>query len=97
MSRAVVIPDEVLDLAEAFGFRDQIQDVFDLTQEMFPGDVSVEAEHDPEWPDDEWIAFTAYSSESTQWILDQELKWFDRVRRLIPDCSNRLRILIGPR
>lgn len=97
MCRAAVIPDEVLDLTESFGFRDRIQDVFDLTQEMFPGDVTVEVESDLDWPGDEYIVFIVQSSAPPAEAIAKEADWHRQVTKLVPDRLDRICLSNVPR
>ena len=68
-----------------------------LTQSLFPGHVRVEVEQDPEIPDDSYLVFNVAAEGTLADIVSGRLLWHDRVRELIPESSQRLRLSVEAR
>ncbi len=68
-----------------------------LTQELFPGQVRVEVEQDPEIPDDSYLVFNVAAEGTVPDIVKRRLEWHNQVRELIPDRAQRLRLSVEAR
>ena len=62
-------------------------DVERITQELFPGIVSVQVMHDPEYPQDGFTVIEAQTGGTTEEVVDRRAEWHKRVTRLSPHCS----------
>ena len=61
-------------------------DVVRVTQELFPGDVSVQVMNDPEYPHDGFTVIEARASGTIEEVVDRRAEWHKRVTRLSPHC-----------
>ena len=59
-------------------------DVMRVTQELFPGDVSVHAMNDPEYPHDRFTVIEARASGTIEEVVGRRAEWHKRVTRLSP-------------
>jgi hypothetical protein len=58
-----------------------------VTQELFPGYVSVEVMTDPEYPQDHFTVIEAQASGNVVDVVDRRAEWHRRVARLSPSCA----------
>jgi hypothetical protein len=65
-----------------------------LTQSLFPGQVRVEVEQDPEIPDDSYLVFNVTAEGPLADVVNRRLQWHEQVRGLIPDAAQRLRLSV---
>ena len=69
-----------------------------LSQELFPGPVSIQTEFDPEFPDDQWHAVEVEAYGEFREILDRELLWHDKVWELLgKDIGLQFRLSVVPK
>lgn len=97
MSRSEIPPDDVIQLASDCGFADRMHGVLGISHEMFAGEISVETESDPEWPAEPYFAISVQASGTPKELLEREFQWHQRVRELVPESLNSLRLSIQPR
>jgi hypothetical protein len=62
-------------------------DVFRVTEELFPGEVSARVMSDPEYPQERFTVIEAQASGSPEEVVDRRVEWHRRVSRLSPYCS----------
>ena len=62
-------------------------DVVRVTQEIFPGDVSIRAMHDPDHPQEHFTVIEAQADGAIEEVVDRRIEWHRRVIRLSPDCA----------
>jgi hypothetical protein len=67
-----------------------------LTQSLFPGQVRVEVEQDPELPDDSYLVFNVAARGTPAEIVNRRLQWHEQVHELIPERAQRLRLSVDP-
>jgi hypothetical protein len=68
-----------------------------ITEEMFPGNMTIETDYDPEYPSDEFIVFNVQASGATSELLDRQCEWHRRLAAAIPDYADaRISISIDP-
>ena len=63
------------------GLKDEI---VRITQEFFPGEVSIEIMNDPEYPDDSFHVVEAEATGEIRVIVAQRVKWHQRIGELSP-------------
>lgn len=97
MQQVETIPQDVAELATELGIGDKFEAIFELTQQMFPGPVSLETGYDPEWPEDRWIAFDVEASGTFQEIIQRECAWHRELVNLIPGRLGAVCISVFPR
>jgi hypothetical protein len=68
-----------------------------LTQSLFPGQVRVEVEQDPELPDDSYLVFNVAAEGTLAEIVSRRLQWHDQVRELLPERAQRIRLSVDPK
>jgi hypothetical protein len=78
----VVVTNSSLDLPSLFA------QIVDITQELFPGRVSMYVQDDPEYPQDRYMVIEAKASGSPEDVVERELEWHRRVVRVHDSCSN---------
>ena len=64
-----------------------LADVTRVTQELFPGYVSVHVMSDPEYPQDRFTVIEAQASGNVLDVVDRRAEWHRRVARLSPSCA----------
>jgi hypothetical protein len=64
-----------------------LADVVRVTQELFPGQVSVHVMTDPEYPQDRFTVIEAQASGNVVDVVDRRAEWHRRVARLSPSCA----------
>ncbi len=62
-------------------------DVFRVTQELFPGEVSARVMNDPEYPEEHFTVIEAQASGPPEKVVERRVEWHRRVSRLSPYCS----------
>lgn len=62
-------------------------DVFRVTEELFPGEVSARVMSDPEYPEESITVIEAQASGHPEEVVDRRVEWHRRVSRLSPYCS----------
>jgi hypothetical protein len=62
-------------------------DVVRITQELFPGAVSLDVIDDPEYPQDRFTVIEAQASGPVEDVVQRQAEWHRRVLRLSPSCS----------
>ncbi len=62
--------------------------IVDLTRELFPGEVLMYIQDDPEYPQDRYTVIEAEVSGSPEDVVARELEWHRRVVRVHESCSN---------
>jgi hypothetical protein len=62
-------------------------EVMRVTQELFPGHVTVQVMTDPEYPQDRFTVIEAQASGDIADVVDRRAEWHRRVARLSPSCS----------
>lgn len=71
-------------------------DVKRITQELFAGPFSWDAESDPEYPDDTYVVVNVESTGDMQDIVRRRCQWHARIRALSADLFGALRLSIVP-
>ena len=64
-----------------------LADVVCVTQELFPGQVSLQVMSDPEYPQERFTVIEAQTSGDVPDVVDRRAEWHRRVTRLSPLCS----------
>ena len=62
--------------------------VFEITRELFPGDVSTYVLDDPEYPQSRFTVIEAQVSGPAEDIVERQVEWHRRVSRLGESCSD---------
>ena len=75
--RAVTVPD--IHRLEA--------DIVRITQEIFPGNVSIGFLHDPETPEESFPVVEAEATGEIREIVTRRMAWHQRIRNLAPGLS----------
>lgn len=58
-----------------------------VTKELFPGDVTIKIDVDPEYPRDSFHVVHASGSGEIKEIEDRRIEWHKRLRKLSPDLG----------
>ncbi len=80
------IPAEVRETAARLGVAQYLQQVIDLTREIYGAFNNVSVSIDPEIPEDTHIVFRVPVNCSIEEALNMDLEWGRRLRRIIPRC-----------
>ncbi|HUY33129.1 MAG TPA: hypothetical protein VMV69_10135 [Pirellulales bacterium] len=67
-----------------------------VTQDLFPGPVKVKLMCDPEVPSDPFVVFKVESKGEPKEIVDKQLEWHRRIRGILTDPHEELRLSIIP-
>ena len=97
MAHDVASPTDVSPGQSAASGIDTMSQAIRLTQALFPGQVRVEVEEDPELPDATYLVFNVTAEGTLAEIVDRRMQWHDRVRELIPERAQRLRLSVDPK
>jgi hypothetical protein len=76
---------------------DSMSQAVRLTQSLFPGQVRVEVEEDPELPDVSYLVFNVTAKGTIAEIVNRRTQWHEQVRALIPENAQRLRLSVDPK
>lgn len=76
---------------------DTMSQAIRLTQSLFPGEVRVEVEEDPELPDASYLVFNVTAEGTLAEIVNRRMQWHEQIRELIPDRAQRLRLSVDPK
>ena len=85
------------DAAAAFDLASIMEDVRQITQELFPGKCEFTSECDPEYPEDRYVVVNVEASGELKEIAERGCVWDERVRELSESLFRNLRLLIAPR
>lgn len=94
MPTTQVLSDEMIQTADATAFGDYLDDILALTEEIFPGEVRIDVEADPEWPQDRYVVFTVKADGDARELVQRQCEWHRRVLAVAPDSLNLLRLSI---
>lgn len=83
-------------LVALMGVEKQFSDVLQLTKKLFPGEVRVGADFDPECPQARFVEFQVTSSHAVDDILQRQREWNRGVLRLAPAALNFFRLSVAP-
>lgn len=75
--------------------RETLDKVVRLTQELFPGSVSVDLLGDPESPEDVFVVLGVEATGDDERLIDRQCEWHERVAELASD-ANSFRLSIHP-
>jgi len=81
----------------AAGGIDTMSQAIRLTQSLFPGQVRVEVEEDPELPDASYLVFNVTAEGTLVDVVNRRMQWHEQVRELIPERAQRLRLSVDPK
>ena len=73
-----------------------LEAIVDATRQLFPGEISIEVESDPEWPEEKYIVFGVVAQGSVTSIVDRHCRWLEMIAQLAPGFRN-ARLFIDPR
>ncbi len=76
------------------GLLDQVREI---TEEIFPGKCEFTSEFDPEHPDDRYLVVNVEAAGEMGEIVDRECVWDQRIRQLRPDLWDTVRLSVVPR
>ncbi len=62
--------------------------VFEITRELFPGEVSTYVLDDPEYPQSRFTVIEAQASGPAEDVVEREVEWHRRISRLGESCSD---------
>jgi hypothetical protein len=71
-------------------------DIRQITQEIFPGRFGFTYEHDPEYPDDQYLVVEVDATGTASEVVERSHEWHDRIRHLSQELAQDLRLLIVP-
>jgi hypothetical protein len=63
-------------------------EIVQVTKDLFPGDVTIKASVDPEFPHEPFPVVHASAYGDIKEIEDRRIEWHIRVRKLSPDLAN---------
>ena len=66
---------------------DIVQKVIEITRQIFPGSVSLECSHDPEYPHDEFTVLAVEASGDIDEVFERECQWIRRVAAMVPGLA----------
>ncbi len=75
---------------------DRLEELIDLTNEVFPGRVCLEKSIDPDYPGTVHVLFRVACERRPEIddLIDKEVLWHGRVREIAPDSIGRFRLLV---
>jgi hypothetical protein len=62
--------------------------VFEITRELFPGEVSTYVLDDPEYPESRFTVIEAQASGRVEDVVERQVEWHRRVSQLGESCSD---------
>lgn len=68
-----------------------------ITEELFPGEITIETDFDPEYPSEEFVVFNVRATGETKELLDRQCEWHRRIAAIVPADGESFRISIDPR
>ena len=71
-------------------------DIMHLTEQLFPGTVSMERMSDPDSPQQAWVVLTVQAHGDSQQLLRRRCEWHERVALQVPEQVGGLRLSICP-
>ena len=71
-------------------------EVLRLTEQLFPGTVSMERMSDPDSPHEAWVVLTVQAQGESQELLRRRCEWHERVALQFPEQVCGLRLSICP-
>jgi hypothetical protein len=86
---------EALSLSINGASSEVIDEVVEISKQIFPGPVSVVREFDPSEPDFPWLTFCVEASGSHQLIFDREERWHNQISRLMHDQPGIFRLNVS--
>jgi hypothetical protein len=95
LRRAETTPDPERFAAE-LGIEREFAEIKSLTEKMFPGEICVVVEADPECPEEPFIVFCVRAVGDVQALVERQVDWHSAALRLAPSQLNRFRISIAP-
>ena len=75
---------------------DLISKAIQVTKSLFPGQILVESEDDPEIAGLTYVVFNVTSAADTKKVIDRRLKWHERMSEIGADAS-RLKLSVDVR
>ena len=76
---------------------DPIDAVHAITSEMFPGEIRVEHETEPDDPTDAFVVFNVHAHGSPKELVTQRLAWHGRIEERFGELGRQFRLSIDPR
>ena len=68
-----------------------------ITEELFPGEITIETDFDPEYPTGQFVVFNVRATGGTKELLDRQCEWHRRVAAVMPSHADRsISISIDP-
>lgn len=88
--------EDVSTVAESLVGREQFAQVQNLTHSIFPGELSVEVQSDPESPCERFIVFNVSALGPMDELVRRQRTWHDEVLRALPEALNHFRLSVMP-
>ena len=67
-----------------------------ITEELFPGEIRIERDYDPEYPAHRFIVFNVRATGETKELLDRQCEWHRRLAAIVPNDGESITISIYP-
>ena len=83
-------------LAGEFGMERQFHRIREITEAMFPREISVDVMADPESPQERFIVFNVVKAGDTEELIRHQRRWHEQVLRVAPAALDLFRISIAP-
>ena len=77
--------------------RPDLTEILRMSQELFPGPISVEAMSDPDAPGESWSVLNVESAGAPHEIVNTQCEWHERLARQFPAAVSTVRLSICPR
>jgi hypothetical protein len=71
--------------------------VTQISREIFPGKCEFSSETDFEYSEESYLVVNVSAAGEPKEIVERSQRWHERIRQLLPDLSNTLRLSIVPR
>ncbi len=73
-----------------------LTEILRMSQEFFPGRISVEVMSDPDALGEPWTVLNIESDDAPQEIIKTQCEWHERLARQFPDAVSTVRLSIYP-
>lgn len=95
MSHDVSAPTDVSPARPVPPVFNELEEVVRLTRKLFPGEVRVEFEQDPELPGELYVVFNVVAEGDLEDCINRRLTWRQQVYWLVPARADQLKLSVA--
>lgn len=95
MSQDVSAPADTSLPQSILSIPDEFSGAVRLTRELFPGEVGIEVEDDPEMPGKTYVVFNVTAKGQVDDVINRRLEWRRQIHELMPGQADRLKLSVA--